>query len=324
MWRKLISLPFVAAVGWIGYSTLFVRRDMLLPHAVSGERRDIRGRAGGLSYYVAGEGEPMLLIHSVNAAASAYEVRPLFEHYCQHRRVYAVDLPGFGFSERSDREYTPRLYTDAIIDMLDEIERDGYAQPVDALAVSLGSEFLARAASECAERFRTVALVSPTGFRKGQHLYGLPESTYGSDIVRRVFSFPLWGRPLFDLLNTRVSANYFLTKTFGSSEAVDKGLWEYDYLTSHQPNAQHAPFAFVSGMLFSTDIHRVYESLTMPVWAPHGTRGDFSDFSNIGVVSSKANWTIHPFATGALPYFEQPEQFCAVYDAFLAQTFGRK
>ena len=324
MWRKLISLPFIAALGWIGYSTLFVRRDMLLPHAVSGERRDIRGRAGGLSYYVAGEGEPLLLIHSVNAAASAYEVRPLFEHYRQHRRVYAIDLPGFGFSERSDRAYTPRLYTDAIMDMLDEIHRDGCTQPVDALAVSLGSEFLARAASEQPEQFRTVALVTPTGFRKGQHLYGPTESTYGSDIVRRIFAFPLWGRSFFDLLNTRVSSQYFLTKTFGSKEAVDRGLWEYDYLTAHQPNAQYAPFAFVSGLLFSADIHRVYESLTMPVWVPHGTRGDFSDFSNVNLVSNKPNWTVHPFATGALPYFEHPEQFFAVYDAFLNQTFAQK
>ena len=35
----------------------------------------------GLACYVAGTGPPMLLIHSVNAAASAAEVRPLFEHF---------------------------------------------------------------------------------------------------------------------------------------------------------------------------------------------------------------------------------------------------
>ena len=38
---------------------------------------------------------PLLLLHSINASASAYEVKPLFEHYRQQRPVYAPDLPGF-------------------------------------------------------------------------------------------------------------------------------------------------------------------------------------------------------------------------------------
>jgi pimeloyl-ACP methyl ester carboxylesterase len=55
---------------------------------------------------LAGAQLPLLLIHSVNAAASAYEVRPLFDHYRGRRPVYALDLPGFGQSDRSDRLYS--------------------------------------------------------------------------------------------------------------------------------------------------------------------------------------------------------------------------
>jgi pimeloyl-ACP methyl ester carboxylesterase len=45
----------------------------------------------------------MLLIHSVNAAGSVAEMRPVYAHYGASRTVYATDLPGFGFSDRSDR-----------------------------------------------------------------------------------------------------------------------------------------------------------------------------------------------------------------------------
>jgi hypothetical protein len=65
-----------------------------LPAAVSGERFEFASRAGRLSAYVAGEGPPLLLLHSVNAAASAAEVRPLHEHYRATRTVFSLDLPG--------------------------------------------------------------------------------------------------------------------------------------------------------------------------------------------------------------------------------------
>ena len=58
---------------------------------------------------------PILLVHSINASASAFEVAPLYDHYRQTRPTYAVDLPGFGLSDRSDRAYTIRLMTDALL-----------------------------------------------------------------------------------------------------------------------------------------------------------------------------------------------------------------
>src|SRR5262245_3434748 len=83
---------------------------------------------------------PLLLVHSVNAAATAYEMEPLFEYYRETRPVYALDLPGFGLSDRSERPYTPRLMTDAVLRLVAEIRRR-HAATIDIVALSLGSEF---------------------------------------------------------------------------------------------------------------------------------------------------------------------------------------
>jgi pimeloyl-ACP methyl ester carboxylesterase len=312
-----VGAPIAAALGAIVYSKLFIPHELPLPPALPGERREFEGRTGRLSYYVAGSGAPLLLIHSINAAASAYEMRPVFEHYRRTRRVYVPDLPGFGFSDRSPRAYTPRLYADAILELLDAIADDGGPAPVDAAALSLGGEFLARAAGEQPGRFRTLALITPTGFGGDQRFYGAPGSTRGSQAVRRLFEFPLWSRPFFDLLNSRASQRYFLKQTFGSYAAIDQGLLDYDYLTAHQPDAQHAPYAFISGTLFSADIDRIYAALTMPIWLPYGTRDGFTDFGGVDKVAARGNWAVQPFPTGGLPYFELPEQFFAAYDGFL-------
>jgi pimeloyl-ACP methyl ester carboxylesterase len=322
--RAAVGLPLAALAG-IAYSKLFVPHALDLPPALGGERRAFTGRAGRLSYYVdgpivAGDAAPLLLIHSLNAAASAYEVRPLFEHYRQTRRVYALDLPGFGFSERSRRDYTPRLFTDAVLEMLDEIARECGQEPVDALAISLGSEFLARAATEHAGRFATVALVSPTGFRRGDSFYGAPGSNRGLPFLNKLYEFPLWSRPFFDLLNSRFSQRYFLAKTFGSNAAIDQGLLEYDYVTAHQPGAQHAPYGFISAMPFSADINRIYDTLEPPVWLAHGVRGDFTDYAGTQKLAARPRWELRVFQTGALPYFEQPDEFFASYDGFVERA----
>jgi pimeloyl-ACP methyl ester carboxylesterase len=297
-----------------------------LPPAVSGERREISTRAGPLSYYVAGpvdaDAQPLLLIHSVNAAGSAYEVRPLHEHYRTRRVVYSPDLPGFGFSDRSDRQYSPRLMTDAVLAMTDEIARRHGNAPVDALALSLSSEFLARAASEAPQRFRSLALVSPTGFDRRAPWNGPPGSNRGRRWLYDVFTARLWSRGFYDLLTSRASVQFFLNKTWGSKK-FDEGLLEYDLFTTRQPGARHAPYCFVSGFLFSADITRVYQSLTLPVWMSHGVRGDFTDYSYKQSFADRPNWSFDVFETGALPHFEALEAFVAKYDAFLERVKTR-
>jgi alpha/beta hydrolase family protein len=293
-----------------------------LPAPVSGQRHEIGGPVGRLTYYSAapeidGKFPPLLLIHSINAAGSAYEIQPLYEHYRQSRTVYALELPGFGHSERGRRIYSVRMMTDAILTMVGEIQNVHGRVPIDALAVSLSSEFLARAVTETPLGFRSLALVSPTGFRLRDANAKWRDGTRAMPWLHGLFEFPLWSEGFFRLLTSHASIRYFLRKTWGSPD-IDEGLVEYDYLTTHQPGARHAPYYFVSGYLFSRDVLRLYHSLTLPVWMAHGVRGDFVDYANKTQVEGRANWTIHVFPTGAMPHFEAKAAFLRTYDAFLA------
>lgn len=290
-----------------------------LPPAVAGELRATDGRAGPMAYYVAGDGPPLLLLHSINATASAFEVRPIFEDLKRDHRVFAPDLPGFGLSDRSNRRYDPALYTAAVLDMLAAIAADrGADGPIDALAISLSSEFLARAASGEPRAFRRLVLVTPTGFdRRSSGRRGRPGETREMPWLYNLVEGPPWRQGLFDLLVSRRSIRYFLVRTFGS-DAVPEELIDYAWRSAHQPGARHAPYAFVSGGLFSADMRDVYERLTLPIWVPHGTRGDFRDFSGKGWTEDRSNWRFEAFPTGALPQFEMPEVFNAALRGFLA------
>lgn len=79
----------------------------LLPAPVSGDRVALQLPGfGQVVGFVAGQGAPLLLLHSVNAAASAAEVRTLHEHFRHSRTVLSIDLPGYGLSDRPDLAYT--------------------------------------------------------------------------------------------------------------------------------------------------------------------------------------------------------------------------
>jgi len=311
------------AVGaWLLYSRFGINHDLPLPPALEGAER-IRFRsatAGFLSYYAApaASGRPLILIHSINAAASAYEMRPIFARYQGTRPVYALDLPGFGFSERANRTYSPELYAQAILDFMDHAGvGEGGA---DVVALSLGSEFAARAAWARPDLFHSLALISPSGMyrRESRGASQRAEGDGWSDGARATLGFPLWSGAFYDLLVTRASIRFFLQQSFVGDP--DPGLVDYCVLTGHQPGARFAPIYFVSGKLFTPDVlESFYSHLTLPALVIYD-RDAFVRFDALPeLISSHENWTLARIAPSlGLPQFERMEDVGVALDQFWA------
>lgn len=312
--------PLILAAGsWIAYSHFAIDHELPLTRAVDAER-DIfySDRSGALSYYhdKGKTGRPLVLLHSINAAGSAYEMAPLFRHFRGSRPVYALELPGFGFSERSDREYSPQLYKQAILDFMTGVVKE----KADVVALSLSSEFAALAAHEKPDLFASLTMISPSGFKgsaQGRSSERASDSGF-SDRLHKAFSFRLWARALYDLIATKRSIDYFLKQSFEGN--VDAGLAEYDYRTAHQPGAHHAPLYFISGKLFTNGIRETaYEKLTMPVLVLYD-RDAFVRFDELpGHVARHANWqAVRIEPTLGLPHFEKLDDTAQALDQFWA------
>jgi pimeloyl-ACP methyl ester carboxylesterase len=246
-------------------------------------------------------------------------MRPLHLHFRQTRTVFSIDLPGYGLSDRRDLPYSPAIMTEAIREAVGLIRRVCGPAPIDALALSLSCEFLARAAACSPDAFRSIALVSPTGFRGTRPQRGAPGSTRGMAWLYGLLRGPGWGGWVFRQLTRPGVIRYFLERTWGS-KAIDEALWQYDILATRVPGAEYAPLRFLSGYLFSADIHAVYRALQLPVWMCHGIRGDFTDYRNQKIVADRPNWRFATFQTGALPHFELPELFFSNYEQFLSDA----
>ncbi|MEY6431259.1 alpha/beta fold hydrolase [Thioalkalicoccus limnaeus] len=285
-----------------------------LPPAVSAPRNDyVRPDGIRLNYYVDGPagGRPLLLIHAINAAPSVYELKPLFEHYRTRRRVYALDFPGFGFSDRGDRRYSPQLYTDTIVDFVTQVIKE----PVDVVALSLGSEFATQAALRAPELFATLTLISPTGFSDRRLPNGEGQV---AKWAHKVLSVPLWGPGLFKLLATRPSIRYFMKKSF--VDAVPAEYIEYAYAAAHQPGAHHAPLYFLSGQLFTTDAYdRFYSKVSQPVLVIHDRDPNVSFERLPALLAERPNWQEARIAPSlGLPHWEKLAETAEVLDRFWA------
>jgi pimeloyl-ACP methyl ester carboxylesterase len=308
--------------SWIFYSRFGI--DHNLPLNVANEAKRARFRseqAGFLSYYADISAEridaplppPLVLIHSINAAGCAFEMRPIFQAYRGLRDVYALDLPGFGFSERANRVYSYDLYKQAIIDLVERI-----GTPVDVIALSLSCEFAARAALERPELFRSLTMISPSGFnfRDDKRASQAASQSGSSDTLYRFFSFPLWAQPFYDLIATRRSIHYFLQQSFEGH--VDPDLEAYGYATTHQTGARFAPLYFVSGKLFSPNIREdIYEKLTLPVLVLFD-RDTFVRFDTLPqTIDQRANWhAVRIAPTKGLPQFEKLSEVTHALDEF--------
>ena len=294
-----------------------------LPPALRAKVHTLAGPAGALALYgtvpsAAAGALPVLLVHSINAAASAAEVRPVFDELGRERPVYALDLPGYGLSERRAQVYTLRQMTEAVTTAARWVQARHGGVALHGLGVSLGSEFLARSSVEQPGLYASLALVSPTGLRGGQALSGPEGSSRYVRAVDRVLRGPGWGGWVFRQLTRPGVIRYFLRRTWGRRE-IDEALWAYACPTTRQPGAEHAPLSFLSAGLFAADIHRVYGRLGVPVLVVHGTRGDFTDYRALPTVSAGRGWRVHVMRdAGALPFFERPDEFMTVYRDFLA------
>lgn len=312
-----LSAALAAAFGWIFYSRKYVRHDLEMGHALDADRKDYESEhVGRLSYYVdeRGKGTPLVLLHSINAAPSAFETKPIFEWFQGKRPVYALELPGFGFSERSDRIYSPLLYQRALLGFLNEV----VGAPADVVALSLSCEFAALSAAHEPAGFRSIVMISPTGFRPPR-TDDLPERARQREARNNLYSglsVGLWNRPFYDLVSSRPSIRYFLNKSFEG--LVPETFVDYAYQTSHQPGAQYAPTYFLSGKLFTPAVREtVYQVLECPVLVLYD-RDPYTNFEMMpAFLQAQKNWQAERIPpTKGLPHWEQPGKSFRAMDEF--------
>jgi pimeloyl-ACP methyl ester carboxylesterase len=252
-------------------------------------------------------GRPLLFVHSVNAAPSAIELKPLFQHFRASRPVFAPDLPGFGRSTRGVGTMTSSDFAKQIASLIQEMAP---SEPPDVIALSLGCEFVARAVVECGAAVRSLTFISPTGFSRRQ-----PPAPQAQRRLKRLFDFAGFGRGAFKLLRLERSIRYFYGMNF--SGFVPNELVTYALKTTRQPGAHEMPLQFLSMGLFTANAaESLYFKLDVPVLVLFDKDPNVS-FELFEEFEANPAWQFKRIAPSlGMPQWEHPEETVGAIEAF--------
>jgi pimeloyl-ACP methyl ester carboxylesterase len=268
-------------------------------------------RGHRIAYTARGEGHPVVLVHGIHAAASSYEWRRNIDVLASRYRVYALDLPGFGHSDRPAMEYTG----DSYVSFLTEFIRDVPDGPVRIVASSLACAYAIHVAYRTPSRVDRLALVCPVGIGR---LDGPP--SVGENVAHTALRVPVVGEALFNALASEASIRYFLeSQVFADPTRIDEDLVRQMYATSHRRGARYAPAAFIGGAL-NLDVTDPFARLPMSLLLVWGERAKIVPVEDIAKFKglNQAVRVAIAADSGLMPHEEEAAWFNSTVLEFLA------
>ncbi len=305
-WRRALGLAGLAAGGAAALVALrrLGRDTPPLYRSLRATPRELSWSGFRVVSYTAGpeDAAPVVLVHGIHAAASAWEMRELFSRLAEGgHRVIAYDLLGFGASDRPDVDYDADLYQDLLRSVLDELA----GAPADVVASSLSAAHALGLAAAEPERFRSLTLINPTGL-----LTQAESQRSRGRWLQAALRAPWLGEALFNLLVSRPSLRHFTGKLYGDgADPLAAEVAAQGYATAHQPGARYAPAAFLGDAL-AANVYMALRTLEVPalaVWSRSGLqRTERESDAFAGVAPGVGQVWIED--SGALPHEERPAE----------------
>jgi len=264
---------------------------------------------GHVHYVKRGLGDPIVLVHNVYPGADHREFEHNVAALAQHFTVYAIDLLGFGRSDRPALRYTAALY----VSLLDDFARRVVGQPAALVANSLSAAYAITLAARDAARFPALVLVAPTGLtrldapRRGRRT-----------LVGDVVATPLLGHTAWNALVARPSLQGVLRALYADKSRVTTELVEASWQTAHQRGARHALASFI-GHLLDLDVREPFRRLTQPtliLWGEQAAAAPVDEIRPFMAARRDFQYVIFDPA-GDLPHDERPDEFTRLVTEFL-------
>ncbi|XP_057829492.2 pheophytinase, chloroplastic isoform X2 [Cryptomeria japonica] len=263
-----------------------------------------------IHYVVQGEGPPIVLIHGFGA--SVFHWRYNIPQLAKKFKVYAVDLLGFGWSEKAIIDYNALVWSNQVADFLKEIVKE----PAILVGNSLGGFTALITAADCSEYVSAVAILNSAG------QFGNPEDQAKNDkeetaiqriiinplknlFQRAVLSFAFWQAKQ----PSRIMS--ILKSVYPNSTNVDDYLVESIIRPADDPNAGEVYYRLMTQFMFNPSrvtLNSIFEKLSCPLLLLWGDLDPWVGPSKANKIKEiYPNSSIIHLQAGHCPHDEVPE-----------------
>jgi 4,5:9,10-diseco-3-hydroxy-5,9,17-trioxoandrosta-1(10),2-diene-4-oate hydrolase len=260
-------------------------------------------------YLTVGAGEPLLLIHGL--LGYSFSWRHNFQALGAAQSLYAIDLPGTGFSERRlDLDCGMRPSAERILRFLDALEIDS----ADVIATSHGGALAMYMAALAPERIRKFVLVAPANpwSQFGRHLIWGFGNPFGAAAMRAAVPAML-----------HFGHDFVLERLYGDVRRISPGTLE----------GYRAPFEIPGAIDYALQVVRMWRrdmtqlaamasqfrvAQTLILWGSADRAVDPGSAQELEKRLPNSEVKILR-GVGHLPYEETPQEFNDAVLQFLAQ-----
>ncbi len=263
-WRPFLISGGAALGGAAAYSALASRGLPALGQPFESAEGRMEWRGHQVAHHVVGSGPPVLLLHSIGLWNWSLEWRDIAPALAERYTVHALDLLGFGRSDRPRVAYSARLYLSLVADFARRV----VGTPVALVGAGLSGAYAVELAASDPARFPVVALVAPTGLARLRE-----RPTTMDDAGRRLVNAP--GTAAWNARVTCGALRSALERSYYRDADVDDKLLDAALATTHQPGAKHAPSAWLANQL-NLDIRPALRRLLQPTMLLWGAQAELN------------------------------------------------
>lgn len=271
---KGLAILGAACVSMEVYNKVSFSKAKYLENTLGGESSYHDTVFGKIFYTKKGVGPSLLLIHDSNIGSSSFLWRKNFEELSNNFTVYALDLPGFGKSEKRALTYTAEVYTYAIKSFVDEV----IGKKCFCIASGISACYAINVEYEDPETFSRIVAVSPTGvFHKSNN----PNKC--NMVTTKSFDLPILGSFIYNLLSSRKSLekhmknNIYYNKDLASSYVLN----HYENSSKQDgPLSKYAPASLIGGYM-NDSVAEALANFEIPIYIIWGANSNINPIDNL-------------------------------------------
>lgn len=309
--KKFIAFAACTTAG-IYYVNRIINKSATTKNLLTTDNGNFYNWRNGDVYYTVQEtGTPILLIHDLHPASSSVEWSLVLKRLEKKYKVYCIDLPGCGRSDKPAITYTNYFFVQLINDFVKDIIKE----KTTLVATGASASFSIMTNIMNPENFAKVIVINPESISE---LMLQPNKR--KNIYKNILDFPIFGTFLYNIeMKEKNIANKLQYNNYSNSHNIPATITNMYYEAAHLGNEKGRHLlSSIRGNYTSVNIgHAISKIDNLSIISSKDRIENMKIVDEYTKLNSKTD-SISISGSKYLPQLEVPERFCDILNKLIA------